>query len=153
MHNDPFLYIIKYIYIFICIMLLCKGKKTSYIALENYVYTVLFRTSSYQIPMYHWCFPLFFCIPPPQILIKSNQTFQIIERIYTAPYLLFIIINYYPFYKKKILEAKYIKLPCLSVSFILLQSTLVWKAICMILCHSHSCFFCHNGLYIMRRKK
>lgn len=83
-------------------MLLCKGKKTSYIALENYVYTVLFRTFSYQIPMYHWCFPLFFCIPPPQILIKSNQTFQIIERIYTAPYLLFIIIiNYYPFYKRK----------------------------------------------------
>lgn len=47
-------------------MLLCNGKKTSYIALENYVYTVLFRTSSYRVPMYHWCFPLFFCIPPPQ---------------------------------------------------------------------------------------
>lgn len=84
-------------------MPLCKEKKnkTSYIALENYVYTVLFRTSSYQVLMYHWCFPLFFCIPPPQILIKSNQTFQIIERIYTAPYLLFIIINYYSFYKRK----------------------------------------------------
>lgn len=120
MHNDPFLYIIKYIYIFICIMLLCKEKKTSYIALENYVYTVLFRTSSYRVPMYHWCFPLFFLhpSPPPKTLIKSNQTFRIIERIYTAPYLLFIIIiinNYYSFYKRKILEAKYIKLPCLSV--------------------------------------
>lgn len=103
-----------------------QKKKTSYIALENYVYTVLFRTSSYQIPMYHWCLPLFFFIPP-LILIKSNQTFPIIERIYTAPYLLFIIIiiNYYSFYKRKILEAKYIKLPCLSVSFILLQSALV----------------------------
>lgn len=37
-------------------------------------------------------FPSFFCIPPPKILRKINQTFQIIERIYTAPYLLFIII-------------------------------------------------------------
>lgn len=79
-----------------------QRKKPSYIALENYVYTVLFRTSLCQVPMYHWCFPLFFRIPPPQILIKSNQTFQIIERIYTAPYLLFIIIiNYYSFYKRK----------------------------------------------------
>lgn len=79
-----------------------REKKTSYIALENYVYTVLFRTSSYQVPMYHWCFPLFFVSLPPKILIKSNQSFQIIERIYTAPYLLFIIINnYYSFYKRK----------------------------------------------------
>lgn len=46
--------------------------------------------------------PSFFVSLPPKILIKSNQTFQIIERIYTAPYLLFIIIiNYYSFYKRK----------------------------------------------------
>lgn len=53
--------------------------------------------------------PLFFVSLPPKILIKSNQTFQIIERIYTAPYLLFIIINYYSFYKRKISRSKIYK--------------------------------------------
>lgn len=55
-------------------------------------------------------FPSFFFVSlPPKILIKSNQTFQIIERIYTAPYLLFIIINYYSFYKRKISRSKIYK--------------------------------------------
>lgn len=83
-------------------MLLCKGKK-------NFIYRFgelcihcpiqnLFIPSSY-VPL---VFSPLFCIPPPKILIKSNQSFQIIERIYTAPYLLFIIINnYYSFYKRK----------------------------------------------------
>lgn len=70
-----------------------QRKKSSYITLEKYVYTVLFRASSYQVLMYHWCFLLFLPLPK-QIVIKSNQAFQIIERIYTAaPYLLFIIIH------------------------------------------------------------
>lgn len=65
MHNDPFLYIIKYIYIFICIMLLCKGKK-------NFIYRFgelcihcpiqnLFITSSYG-PL---VFSLLFLYPSP----------------------------------------------------------------------------------------
>lgn len=79
-----------------------QRKKTSYIALENYVYTCpiqnLFIPSSY-VPLVSS--PLVLYPSPPKILIKSNQTFQIIERIYTAPYLLFIIIiNYYSFYKR-----------------------------------------------------
>lgn len=83
-------------------MLLCKGKK-------NFIYRFgelcihcpiqnLFIPSSYAPLVFS---PLFFASLPPKILIKSNQTFQIIERIYTAPYLLFIIINYYSFYKRK----------------------------------------------------
>lgn len=84
-------------------MLLCKGKK-------NFIYHFgelcihcpiqnLFIPSSY-VPLVFST--LFFVSLPPKILIKSNQTFQIIERTYTAPYLLFIIIiNYYSFYKRK----------------------------------------------------
>lgn len=85
-------------------MLLCKGKK------KNFIYRFgelcihcpiqnLFIPNSY-VPLVFS--PLFLYPSLPQILIKSNQTFQIIERIYTAPYLLFIIIiNYYSFYKRK----------------------------------------------------
>lgn len=84
-------------------MLLCKGKKKLHISLWRIMYTL-----SYSEPLHteFLCttgvFPSFFVALPPKILIKSNQTFQIIERIYTAPYLLFIIIiNYYSFYKRK----------------------------------------------------
>lgn len=106
--------------------------KTSYIALENYVYTVLFRTSSYQVLMYHWCFPLFFFVSlPPKILIKSNQTFQIIERIYTAPYLLFIIINYYSFYKRKISRSKIYKT---ALSFSVIYPVIIYARMKSHLC-------------------
>lgn len=71
-------------------------------------------------------FPSFFFVSlPPKILIKSNQTFQIIERIYTAPYLLFIIINYYSFYKRKISRSKIYK-TALSFSVIYPVTIYAW---------------------------
>lgn len=73
-------------------MPLCKGKNFLYHFGELCIHCPIqnvFIPSSY-VPLVF--FPSFFCIPPPKILIKINQTFQIIERIYTAPYLLFIII-------------------------------------------------------------
>lgn len=83
-------------------MLLCKQKKL-HISLWRIRYTL-----SYSEPLQTEFLCTIGVFPslypsPPKILIKSNQTFQIIERIYTAPYLLFIIIiiNYYSFYKRK----------------------------------------------------
>lgn len=76
-------------------MPLCKEKKKLHISLWRIMYTLSY---SEHLHTKFLCtigvFPSSFysCIPPPKILRKSNQTFQIIERIYTAPYLLFIII-------------------------------------------------------------
>lgn len=82
-------------------MLLCKEKKLP-ISLWRIMYTL-----SYSEPLHTEFLCTIGVFPSlypslPRILIKSNQTFQIIERIYTAPYLLLIIIiNYYSFYKRK----------------------------------------------------
>lgn len=49
------LYMIKYIYTFICLMHFMQRKKSSYITLEKYAYAVLIRASLYQFHMYQRC--------------------------------------------------------------------------------------------------
>lgn len=137
MHNDPFLYIIKYIYIFICIMLLCKEKNFIYRFGELCIHCPiqnLFIPSSY-VPLVFS--PLFLYSSPPKILIKSNQTFQIIERIYTAPYLLFIIIIIIHFTKEN-LRSKIYKT---ALSFSVLYPVTIYTHM-----KSHFVWYCHLAI-------
>lgn len=56
------LYMIKYIYIFICLMHFMQRKGSSYITLEKYAYAVLIRALLHQFHMYPRCSQLF-CLP------------------------------------------------------------------------------------------
>lgn len=49
------LYMVKYIYTFICLMHFMQRKESSYITLEKYAYAVLIRASLYQFHMYQRC--------------------------------------------------------------------------------------------------
>lgn len=91
-------------------MLLCKEKKKLHLSLWRIMYTLSY---SERLPIEFLCTngvsPSFFGSLPTKILIKSNQTFQIIERIYTAPYLLFIIIIIIINFTKENLRSKIYK--------------------------------------------
>lgn len=133
------LYMIKYIYTFLCLMLFMQRKESSYITLEKYAYAVLIRASLHQFHMYQRCSQLF-CLPKRVtniiILFRLNR-----KHLYST----------ITFWKEKneihrsrksVCGEVKTALSCTSiVTLVQLQSKLIYikkKSVCMLLLVTHT---------------